>query len=63
MAKGNSQQIINVADLDSETQLWVTAVGLRIDLHIELRANLVPLWKDLVYFKFNPSDWSGETVR
>ena len=39
------------------------ADNFRADLHPDLKADLVPVWKDLANPPFNMSDWGGENLR
>ena len=39
------------------------ADSFRADLHPDLKADLVPVWKDLANPPFNMSDWGGENLR
>jgi hypothetical protein len=39
------------------------ADSFRADLHPDLKADFVPVWKDLANPPFNMSDWGGENLR
>ncbi len=39
------------------------ADSFRVDLHPDLKAGFVPVWKDLANPPFNMSDWGGEDLR
>lgn len=76
MAKGNGKKTANGSSLTwnpTRMNLAIRGIntkfsprnadGFRADLHPDLKADFVPVWKDLVNPPFNMSDWGGENLR
>lgn len=63
MAKGNSQKCFGGSARDFEAKLWAAADKMRGHMDTNLKANLIPVRKNLAISPFNMSDWVGETLR
>jgi type I restriction-modification system DNA methylase subunit len=70
--RNQGRKVSNGSALDFEAQLWAAADKMRghmdadifrADLHPDLKADLVPVRKNLANPPFNMSDWGGENLR
>ncbi len=63
MPKETTPKKSNGAGLDFEAQLWAAADYFQADLHPNLKADFLPVRKDLANPPFNMSDWGGENCK